>query len=327
MTTANQNLVIPDKLPPIKFNLTKAGLAKLKKGCARFTQVPTTLEAYKELTTQIAEVRVTRVAIETRRKDLKAPFLLFGKKVDGKATELKDALLEMAQPLLDLKAVADEEKAKAKAEKERLNRERLAAIQGRVDKIRGLAVQCLAMDSEGVQEALDGLVALQLYKKDFDEMLGLAEAAKVDALVALRGMVETKKTQEAEDAVRQQELDDLQETREAQAQVEADQAARQKELDDKAKALETAAETKRREKAEKAQATKTKRQATAELKNMAREWPLLEVWLTDLVSSAPPEVKTAEGKAIVGNVRGYISDGLARVNGMKKLVESKKDGS
>lgn len=82
---------------------------------------------YEAVRLAIAECRDTRVAIEGRRKELKADALEYGRQVDSVAKQLTSIVESIEDPLRWKKAAADEAKAKAKAERERVERERVEA--------------------------------------------------------------------------------------------------------------------------------------------------------------------------------------------------------
>lgn len=73
---------------------------------------------YEEVRLAIGDVRVTRVAVEKRRVELKADALAYGRLVDSTAKRLTDLLLEVEEPLKVKKAAVDDEAARKKAEAE-----------------------------------------------------------------------------------------------------------------------------------------------------------------------------------------------------------------
>jgi hypothetical protein len=83
--------------------------------------------AYEAGRQAIAECRTTRVAVEKRRKELKAGALEYGRRVDSAAKELTAAIAEVEDPLSERKAEADAEKAHLKAAREAAERERIEA--------------------------------------------------------------------------------------------------------------------------------------------------------------------------------------------------------
>jgi DNA repair exonuclease SbcCD ATPase subunit len=85
-----------------------------------------TPDGYRNVVTGIRCTRELRVEIETRRKELKADAIAYGRKVDGEAKRITQALLDVETPLKLLKEVVDNEKARIKraAEKKRLAEER-----------------------------------------------------------------------------------------------------------------------------------------------------------------------------------------------------------
>lgn len=82
---------------------------------------------YEAVRLAIAECRDTRVAIEGRRKELKADALEYGRQVDSVAKQLTSIVESIEDPLRWKKAAADEAKAKAKAERARAEQARVEA--------------------------------------------------------------------------------------------------------------------------------------------------------------------------------------------------------
>lgn len=87
--------------------------------------VPTdcqTKDGYEFTRKGIAECREMRVAIEKRRKELKAYSLEYGRKVDAVAKTLTAAIEEIETPLIEAKRAVDEERERVKRESEEAER-------------------------------------------------------------------------------------------------------------------------------------------------------------------------------------------------------------
>lgn len=82
---------------------------------------------YESVRLAIADCRMARVAIEKRRKELKADSLEFGRRVDLQAKTLTSLLEQIEQPLQLMKDAVDEEKERKRLEAERIERERVEA--------------------------------------------------------------------------------------------------------------------------------------------------------------------------------------------------------
>lgn len=337
--TQATDLVI-ETLPPISFDITAQGLARLKKESAIFNTLPETVADYQKLTKQIAKVRTTRTSIEARRKEANAPVLEWQRLLNSKAKELTEALQEIEQPLVDLKAKADEEKARKKAEQEAQERARLQELNDRLTELKAIVFTVNTPEEAG--QAIDDLQALEITKEDYQELTDLAEVARQETLMKLRQRVAQMEADRIAEEDRQRELAELESKKEAQAKLEAEQAERQAQLDAqeaelkaRAQALEdqeaarlaeqaekeaaerAAQEAAEREKAEKeAQAklaAEAKKQAQAQAKwkkAILADLPALEAYLANLAEVSVPhdQVKTAEAKALLGNIDLAIAE-------------------
>jgi chromosome segregation ATPase len=102
--------------PPVRYGVTREEIEARR---AQYEAIQcTTRDGYESCRVAIAHCRDTRVAVEKRRKELKAESLDYGRRVDAVAKELTALIVSMEHPLEAKKSVVDEEKARAKREKE-----------------------------------------------------------------------------------------------------------------------------------------------------------------------------------------------------------------
>jgi hypothetical protein len=109
----------------ITYPVSEAVIAALREKCAGLTC--DTPEAYEETRVAIGNIRDTRVAIETRRVELKADAIAYGRMVDSEAKRYLALLVEIETPLKAKKDAVDEAKERAKAEKEAAKKAALEA--------------------------------------------------------------------------------------------------------------------------------------------------------------------------------------------------------
>ena len=100
----------------ITYPCSETAIAELRQQYAGMTC--DTPENYEATRKAIGTIRSYRVAIEQRRKDLKADSLAWGKKVDAVAKELTNALMSIEEPLKIAKQAVDDEKEKQRREAE-----------------------------------------------------------------------------------------------------------------------------------------------------------------------------------------------------------------
>jgi len=106
----------PAKTQIIKFNVTKAEIVA-KLGEYRLIDF-TTPEGYDKGRKAIAMCVGTRTGIEEKRVELKAPSIVFGRKVDAVAKEYTALITPVEEELVAKRKVVDDEKARVRAEKE-----------------------------------------------------------------------------------------------------------------------------------------------------------------------------------------------------------------
>jgi hypothetical protein len=134
----------------VSYPFTEAEIAAQRE---RFAAVKfDTPRDYAEGVKAIAECRTMRGKIEERRKDLKADSLAYGRKVDAIAKSLTALISSFEEPMQLKKKEIDDEKARQKAEAERLERE---AIEAEIRQQREAEEARLREQREAEQRVLD----------------------------------------------------------------------------------------------------------------------------------------------------------------------------
>lgn len=123
--------------PVVKLNRTEAALAELRADLAGKTYDLTTTAGDKAARADRLRCVTLRTTLEKRRKELKAPALDFGRKIDAAAERINAAILALEAPI-DSAIQADERRrAEEKAARERAEAERLQALRDTVDQMLG----------------------------------------------------------------------------------------------------------------------------------------------------------------------------------------------
>lgn len=207
----------------------------------------TTTAGMKLATARRAVFRDIRIGTDKERAARKAPLLEIGRLLDAKAKALV-ALVSPHEDRHDAAIKAEEaRKAAEKAEKERIERERITAIHERIQAFTRVPGIAIGKPSVSMQAALDDLNAIEVTLDEFAEFAGTAMQAKQRAAEQLQLMIEAMKAQEAETARikaerdeldRQQEVERkrLQDERAALARQQAEADAARKLADDQARA-------------------------------------------------------------------------------------------
>lgn len=154
----------PEILPPIdtqiaEYSQTAAALAELRQQIEGHTFDCTTTKGDQEARqTRLQLVRL-RTALEAKRKELKAPLLDQASLIDAEAKRITGAIVELELPIDAAIKAEEQRKAAEKAEAERLERERLAAIQARIDSIRNMPLELVSAPAVMVAAAIATMTA------------------------------------------------------------------------------------------------------------------------------------------------------------------------
>lgn len=125
--TAEQNFAPPAPVASlVLYGITDEQIAMLRERFSALTRADDR-DSYEAVRLAIGETRDLRVAVEEKRKELKAGALEYGRRVDEVARHYREALEAIEAPLKALKAGEDEKKARAKAEAEAAERARVEA--------------------------------------------------------------------------------------------------------------------------------------------------------------------------------------------------------
>lgn len=232
--------------------LAAANIVLMEKQILEIPEHPETKEQYDAAYRYNVDAKKLLPRIEERRKELKAPVLEKGKAIDETAKKA----VSMIQPLIELSGTRREsweaEKAAEKAEKERQEAERAAAIQAKFDILNLLAgkYQEYNRPAEKLAKDLAHLEEFEISAVDFEERTEEAEQIKVNAIEATKTALENRKKFEADQA--------------EAIRVKAEQEAERKRLEEEAAKLE-AMRLEQEEKARKAA------EAEAETRRLAEE--------------------------------------------------------
>lgn len=183
-----------------EYSTTAAALGELRSKYAKVLFPVTTTSGMKDAIAARAELRNIRVGLEKMRKEIKEPALERCRLIDSEAKTITAALTALEDPI-DAQIKAQEAKLAAeKAERERKEAERKAALQAKVDAIRNLP---LGMEGETAAEIATEIEALRQFEPTEAEFFDYAQAAKDAANAAIVSMLalhERRVAKEAADA-------------------------------------------------------------------------------------------------------------------------------
>lgn len=175
---------------------------------------------YKKVEAAWQEVRTKRIATEKKREEIKAGYLLIGKKIDGEAKDLVSLLKEVEDPLNNELERIDNLKKEAAAELERQAQKKLQ------DRVTELLENGMGFSGSyytiGETISMDVVTLKAMKDEEFTGLLDKVRVTNRDILEAKR-----KKLQDEQD-----ERDRLQKQKDEQAETERKQQAAQALIDE-----------------------------------------------------------------------------------------------
>lgn len=213
-----------------QYSKTEAALADLRK---RYTNVifdVSTAQGDKEARLARAEIKGYRVSLEKLRVQLKAPLLERGKLLDEEAKRITAELEKLEHPI-DAQIKAEEKRKDAeKAAQAAAEKARLDALRVKIDEIRNLSIAMIGQPISVLAEQLNMIESLEITCDEYQELAGIALAAKKQAIENLKTMQQAMQEHEAEQARLQVEREELARLRrEQEAQAEEARKARAEE--------------------------------------------------------------------------------------------------
>lgn len=217
-------------------------------------------EGYELRRKTIADLRKIRTQIESRRKELKADSLEYGRRIDAFAKYYTAQIMAIEEPLRLEKEAVDQEKenerkereAKIRAQQEEEARQRIAAEEARLKEIR---------------DAEDKRIKEEQAKREAELEV---ERAKLREAAARLQKIEAEQ-REAQQKAEQEHLARLQIIEKQTLEAQERQRAEQAKIDADRRALDAEMETiKRKEQDARAEAERKEQEAKDELERLAR---------------------------------------------------------
>lgn len=313
---------------PVNYNVPDAAIAELAERFQGLTAETT--DKYKVVVKAIAEVRTLRVGVDHRRKELKRDALDYGKRVDDEAKRITAALREVEDPLKEAKAEIDDEKAKVKAEAEAKEKERVDAIQAKINDIGSTVLRVYGKDADTIRGALADLEWNEPTEAEYGDSLQHVCQVRAEQIKNLTKAVEERESFEAEQAElfeqrekqeKEQAKLDAQRAEQEEEQAKLDEEKEKVRLDEEYRKIEAEAkETAEREAREKLEREAKDKAEKEEAERLAEEERLLArsdgQKLDDFTKHefpacirAIPEMSSLVGRATVGLLRTRL-DGI-----------------
>lgn len=209
----------------VEFDAVEAGLAELRKDLAGVQYDVKTADGNKAA----REARRRCVTIRTDAKkayeDWNKPMLDKQRLMRDKLKGIETAVKEVEEPI-DAQIKAEESrKAEEKAERERVEAERLAAVQSDIDAIKNMAITNIGKPSPVLAAAVEVCNDIIVTLERFGDRAGEAEITKQQALSQLKQMHDAALAHEAEQEKLAAERAELERQRKEQEQRDAEAKA------------------------------------------------------------------------------------------------------
>lgn len=189
-----------------------------------------------------------RTSIDKRRKELNEEDQARIKKRNGVAKQLTELISPAESHLTNLVKGEDNRIVEIKAEKERMEFERIKGIRTKIADIASLSAAVTINSSvEKLNNVLTRLDAIEIIPDEYMELTSEANQVKHDVHIDIQRAILARKKFDAEDAARVAENERLAKERDELEKVKAEQEARQKSIDDAAATLDAEKERMERE--------------------------------------------------------------------------------
>ena len=184
----------------VKYSKTEAELAHMRHRFGGVVYDLTTTKGDKEARAARLELVTLRTSLEKQRKTFKEPALTLGRKIDDEAARITAEIKALETPI-DEQINADENRRAAeKAERERIEAERIAAHQTKLAAMRGCVARAQGLPSARIAKGIEQVEAIMLGVTAWEEFAAEATTAKQETLAAMRVMFDAAKAREDEDA-------------------------------------------------------------------------------------------------------------------------------
>ena len=251
----------------VEYSRTEAALAELREKYSGATFDLTTTAGDKAARAARLDLKTLRTSLEAKRKELKAPAVEFGRKIDDEAKRITAEIVALEDPI-DAQIKADEKRREdERLERERIAAERAAGFRAKIDAIRACVAKSQGLTSERISNGIAQVESIAIDEATWAEFAEEAAQAKSMTLAAMLNLRDSAKAREEEAArVEAQRLENERIAAEQRAAAEAI-AAQQRALTEQAAAL--AAQQKAIDDAKAEAARKEREAAEAEARERA----------------------------------------------------------
>lgn len=206
-----------------RFDAVEAGIADLSSRFAGVAYPVDTAKGMADAKEARMAIREPRYAVETARKDAKAPLLSLGKEIDRRAGEITSKLLEIETPIHEQIKAEEDRREQAREAKRRAEAERIRAHEEALAAISAPVMASVGKSANDIEQILIEVQANQ--PMDFEEYQPRAERAHADVLDKLAGLLDQARRREEAERKAAEERAELERQRAEQAERERIAAA------------------------------------------------------------------------------------------------------
>lgn len=311
----------------IDYGVTQADLEALAQ---QFTDIKsiTNRKEYDAAQAALTQLKRARSSVEARRKELKADSLEFGRLVDSTAKELAAVVQPEEERLAALVQMVKDQKAAEKAERERIEQERIDKILNRIGEFEKLPATLQRATSDDVlveREKLEELVITEDVFAEFTERASMVKVAVIDELNELySGALHDERIAREERLAREKQEAEQKAEAERLAKERAELEARQKEVDAEnarkeeellkqqaeLKAEQERIDNERREKEAAAQREADAKEAAERAERLRPDQEKLADYLREIGDVQAPHLSSSEAEDALARIDQILSAAL-----------------
>ena len=182
----------------VQLGVTDAAIVALTDKYKTLTEINSTAD-YDLVVSGQRDARTMRLQVEDKRKEVVSEAVTFQRNVNSEAKRITANIVVVEDRLRKLRQAEDNKKAEKKAEKERVERERVSLIRERIAGIRQMADFPLDTNAEDIQVIVAELEAYDLISEEhFGEFVDDAQVALDGTLARARDAFTKRKAFEEE---------------------------------------------------------------------------------------------------------------------------------
>jgi len=311
--------LVEQEMQLVPYNLEDKAVEELKSKYMDVTIPPDDRQAYAMVMGGLRECREVRLAIDEWHKDKKAWIVKAGKYYDGEKRRIHGLLAPVEDHLKAVRQTEDDRKEAIKAEKDRIEQNRIDGIREKISMIQRYGLLDPMMSAEIIKERLAELEKIQITEEIFQEFTSEAQKVFDGVFSNVHNSLIARIKWEKEEKARKEEAERLDkqkaEQEEAQRKIDADKTAiqaekdkiardkRESEIKEKARndALQDAKE--KAEADEKAKVAKEKAEAIKKARQEALkpDKEKLISWANSLLDIVYPKLKDLNAQAIASH--------------------------